>query len=641
MKRFTLFLLLVQSFTIAFSQYTIVLQPNSVEGKDVEVIYIYPNSNFGNDQQLNVTTWSNSGVLSHDRSYVDFNFDTIPAGASILSATFYLFNYPGSPTCGGMHQQLTGTNEMEVRRVTSPWSEMTLTWNTQPTWTNLHMIVTPPSTSAHQNYEIDVTTLVQDMIDNPASSYGFGMKLVTESVYRSLIFASSDNTNPALHPKIEITYSLPTIIYVDTCDQYFWATTGQTYTQSGLYVDTLQSINGNDSIVYLDLEISHDTTVSIEIDICAENYYWEAMDDTLNVSGDYMASMQTSAGCDSVIYLSLNLNYISIPPDTLEVISCGPYFWATSGQSYTSSGFYQHTIYNANGCDTVLVLHAIINNEFDDYHTIEACGHYYWNVVGQDLMSSGIYVAQYSTIQGCDSSYTLNLTINESFYDTLEVTACQQYFWPQTGITYLTPGIKEVSFTTSNGCDSIFVLDLQLSFLDIISQPLDQIVDEGDDAYFDVSANSLLAVYQWQYDTGSGFMNLVNNSSVSGSNSAQLIINDVDVSWDETSFRCILSFDNCIDTSRVVYLHVNLGVCDLFSGRIEMFPNPVSDVINIVTNESFNIDMFDLQGKLVYSLNTFSSKEISVIAMNAGIYYLRIMDTKSGLIAYKKIEVIK
>jgi len=47
------------------------------------------------------------------------------------------------------------------------------------------------------------------MKNNPDQSFGFLLKLETESYYRSLIFASSDNTDPTLHPKLEITYNLP------------------------------------------------------------------------------------------------------------------------------------------------------------------------------------------------------------------------------------------------------------------------------------------------------------------------------------------------------------------------------------------------------------------------------------------------
>src|SRR5262249_45778095 len=98
-----------------------------------------------------------------------------------------------------------------VRRITSSWDEATVTWNTQPTTTTQNQIMLPPSTSNTQDYtNIDVTTLVQDMINNPAQSFGFLLQLVTEAYYRSVMFASSDHSNPALHPLLQICFDYPT-----------------------------------------------------------------------------------------------------------------------------------------------------------------------------------------------------------------------------------------------------------------------------------------------------------------------------------------------------------------------------------------------------------------------------------------------
>jgi hypothetical protein len=68
----------------------------------------------------------------------------------------------------------------------------------------------PASTSVTQDYiNINVTALVQDMVTNPATNYGLMLQLVTEQFYRKLIFASSDNADPAKHPLLEICYTTP------------------------------------------------------------------------------------------------------------------------------------------------------------------------------------------------------------------------------------------------------------------------------------------------------------------------------------------------------------------------------------------------------------------------------------------------
>ena len=61
------------------------------------------------------------------------------------------------------------------------WNEQSITWNNQPNVTTQNQIIVPASSSVHQNYNINVTSLVQDIINNPNSSFGFSLKLQTEA----------------------------------------------------------------------------------------------------------------------------------------------------------------------------------------------------------------------------------------------------------------------------------------------------------------------------------------------------------------------------------------------------------------------------------------------------------------------------
>ncbi len=59
----------------------------------------------------------------------------------------------------------------------------------------------PASTSQFQDYtNIDITALVQEMINEPSTNYGFMIKLNNENYYRSMLFATSDYSNAAKHP---------------------------------------------------------------------------------------------------------------------------------------------------------------------------------------------------------------------------------------------------------------------------------------------------------------------------------------------------------------------------------------------------------------------------------------------------------
>ena len=87
------------------------------------------------------------------------------------------------------------------------------------------------------------------------------------------------------------------------CDSAVWNT--QMYDSSGVYVDTLQSVAGCDSIIILDLTInssySGDTIVLTACDSALWNSY-----ELYDSSGVYVDTLQTLAGCDSIVIVRFN-----------------------------------------------------------------------------------------------------------------------------------------------------------------------------------------------------------------------------------------------------------------------------------------------------------------------------------------------
>lgn len=193
------------------AQTTITLQPDAAQGKDAMLhgLSSQASTNFGSSDQFPSDAWTFSGTEGILRSVVGFDLTSIPVGSTINSAALSLYAY--DQTTGlGQHSTMSGSNESVLQRVTTPWDESTVTWNSQPSSTSVNEVLLPASTSPTQNYtNIDVTQLVQDMVDNPSSSYGFLLKLVTESYYRKMNFCSSDHANSSLRPKLVITYTEP------------------------------------------------------------------------------------------------------------------------------------------------------------------------------------------------------------------------------------------------------------------------------------------------------------------------------------------------------------------------------------------------------------------------------------------------
>ena len=139
--------------------------------------------------------------------------------------------------------------------------------------------------------------------------------------------------------------------YTETaCDSYTWNDT--TYTESGDYTVTLQTIQGRDSIVTLHLTINQSATAEETVTTCG-SYTWNG--ETYTQSGDYVFNTTTISGCDSVVTL-----HLTILPEALveneELVLCPsemPYEWY--GQSLTKAGSYTATEqYTGMECDSVI-----------------------------------------------------------------------------------------------------------------------------------------------------------------------------------------------------------------------------------------------------------------------------------------------
>ena len=64
---------------------------------------------------------------------------------------------------------------------------------------------------------------------------------------------------------------------------------------------------------------------------------------------------------------------------------------------------------------------------------------------------------------GCDSTATLNLTINNSSSSSEDVTACDSFDW--NGVTYTESGTYTFTTTNSAGCDSTATLNLTIDLV--------------------------------------------------------------------------------------------------------------------------------------------------------------------------------
>ena len=92
------------------------------------------------------------------------------------------------------------------------------------------------------------------------------------------------------------------------------------------------------------------------------------------------------------------------------ITSCDSYDW--NGNTYQKSNVYTYSTTNVNGCDSTATLNLKINNSSSFSSDAIACDSYVWN--GNTYQESGVYTYSTNNVNGCDSTATLNLTINNA-----------------------------------------------------------------------------------------------------------------------------------------------------------------------------------------------------------------------------------
>ena len=108
------------------------------------------------------------------------------------------------------------------------------------------------------------------------------------------------------------------------------------YQSSGTYIDTLQTVDGCDSIIALYLIINKRDTIHFYETACDE-YYWNRNGETYYESGDYPFNTISSSGCERTEVLHLTIFYSH---EEYNVTACDSYEW--NGETYTESGDYEY-----------------------------------------------------------------------------------------------------------------------------------------------------------------------------------------------------------------------------------------------------------------------------------------------------------
>jgi hypothetical protein len=250
------------------------------------------------------------------------------------------------------------------------------------------------------------------------------------------------------------------------------------------YRDTLQSVQGCDSIGLVLLVITEFNNIP---EIVIENYNDICIGDSIRLrtkqhnndwdyewsngkpgqsiyakeSGEYRLryTAKSNPNCSSEWSEPVMVTFHEPAYVDTSTSICEGKTYEFGTQILTQAGEYTEVFETINGCDSTVFLTLTVNPVYNHTDTVEICQGETYEFGTQSLIQTGEYTEVFESKNGCDSTVTLILTVHPVFNTEVDVSICEgssHKGWTEPG--YYTENLVSVS-----GCDSTVVTRLSVN----------------------------------------------------------------------------------------------------------------------------------------------------------------------------------
>lgn len=410
-------------------------------------------------------------------------------------------------------------------------------------------------------------------------------------------------------------YPLEVETTVEICDGESYTFGSNTLTTAGTYVESFTSSLNCDSTVTLNLEvISEYTDIEATATICSGSTYSFGNTDYAD-SGIYTYTFQSRGGCDSTVMLELTVleSY-----DIVEnIVICTGEFYPFNGRNYTETGTFMNNYTTVGGCDSTITLELTVLNDGEQLtRTASICEGDSYTLGDDTYTQGGTFNSTLTTDKGCEIPVTLTLTVNETFESMSEIVICAGEDYDFEGQTYNQSGSYSASYKNASGCDSVYLLELvvntEITSTEVITE------DDGNN-----TGNITLTV-----DGGEAPYTYVWSNGMSTKDIGQLTGGDYTVTITDAN-DCNIIKTYTVDTrTNTKDLDSKLG--------IQVLGNPIASgtdaVIEFSSDQSSEISasVFSASGQFVrqqtFRVQEGRSVHQVMLPIASGVYFVRLMD---------------
>ena len=316
---------------------------------------------------------------------------------------------------------------------------------------------------------------------------------------------------------------------------------------------------------------------------------------------DYAYSMGTTS-------FSITINPTYIETAVAAICSNETLIFGSQTLNASDVGLNTELFQSIDGCDSIVNLTLTVNTTSLTQESATICDNetLSWASQTLDASNAGLNTVVLSTVNGCDSTLEINLTVLPAYSETTTITICEGETFAFNGQTLdsTNAGLNTSTFQSANGCDSLVSLTLNIETIDA-----QVTVTSGQ-----IAADQSGGAYQW-LDCDNGNIEIVGATSQSFSPLAS------------GNYAVEITIGNCSKTSACAEVTVFTSLHENNLSLISISPNPVKDVLHI---ENYNellqvisIEIVDAFGKRALKVAS-KDETINISKLPAGTYFLTI-----------------
>jgi choice-of-anchor B domain-containing protein len=322
-----------------------------------------------------------------------------------------------------------------------------------------------------------------------------------------------------------------------------------------------------------------------------------------------------------------------------------------------SEASYQNAFYAHQGWLTEGHKYFLSDDELDEESTGQPTKTFIWDI--QDLDNPeliGTYVhGSFSIdhnlyIKGnrvYQSNYTSGLRVlntlkiaqgqlsEDMFFDTYPADNSTDFWGTWSNYPFFESGNVIVSDFTGG----LFVVQPMDIMIDLQPQNISMISGKESTIEFSVIGNNL--TFQWQVNTGGGFVNLSDLTKYEDPTAMSLKIIDPDLSDNGNAYRCVITDSNGTQVVSNSMMITDVVLSTELSRNISVYPNPTDQLLHIdqIGKEVINAELYSLDGTMIQSIKLREGRnEMPTAYLPNGMYLLKLISLQSDTVCRVVIQ---